>query len=160
MDDYLAKPVREEKLAEILRRWLEAGGKVETTGEAIQSDHNQEALLDDETISQLTAESELFCELIDLFLPDSAAKIETINRALHQGDAVLAARLAHTLKGTSANMGASQLSHRVAQMETAIHAQQLPKARELCIEVQSAFEKVRHALETERIRCTSVRANS
>nr|HRK57735.1 Hpt domain-containing protein [Burkholderiaceae bacterium] len=53
-----------------------------------------------------------------------------LRRALEQGHASNARHAAHTLKSTSANLGAWQLSAQCAQLERLIRADQISQARE------------------------------
>ena len=59
----------------------------------------------------------LFFELIDLFLQDAPTRMEEIQRGLDQGDIRLLERAAHTLKSSSANIGALTLSELCRSME-------------------------------------------
>ncbi|MBK7875093.1 MAG: Hpt domain-containing protein [Planctomycetes bacterium] len=59
----------------------------------------------------------LFFELIDLFLQDAPQRMNEIRRGLEQGDIHLLERAAHTLKSSSANIGALSLSTLCRRME-------------------------------------------
>lgn len=52
----------------------------------------------------------LLAELIDLFLSDAPARLREVEVGLAKGDITLVQRAAHTLKSSSANIGAMTLS--------------------------------------------------
>jgi HPt (histidine-containing phosphotransfer) domain-containing protein len=53
---------------------------------------------------------EFLAELIDEFLQDAPAQLESLREAATSGDATRARRAAHTLKGNSRTFGAGQLA--------------------------------------------------
>ncbi|HVZ65282.1 MAG TPA: Hpt domain-containing protein [Lacunisphaera sp.] len=56
-------------------------------------------------------------ELIDIYLADAPQRIAELDAALARGDAGVALRAAHTIKGSSSNFGATLLAHRAQQIE-------------------------------------------
>jgi HPt (histidine-containing phosphotransfer) domain-containing protein len=59
----------------------------------------------------------LFEELVDLFVNDAVAHVRALESALATGDARLLERSAHTLKSSSASLGAMQLSELCRALE-------------------------------------------
>ena len=58
-------------------------------------------------------------ELIDVYLDDAPARMEQLQRAVDGGDAEAISREAHTLKSSSANVGAMTLAAMAQQIELA-----------------------------------------
>ena len=92
----------------------------------------------------------LLVELIDLFLADAPAHLERLAESLAHGDAGGLERSAHTLKSSSANIGALYLSSLCRQLEAAGKHAALEGSRALVRETQQHFEHVRQALEALR----------
>lgn len=66
---------------------------------------------------QLDDESDLIVELIDLYLLDAAQRVSQIREASIGTDWVLLKRAAHNLKGSSANLGVSQVAETCEKLE-------------------------------------------
>lgn len=56
-------------------------------------------------------------ELIEIYLQDTPARLAELEAALARGDAPVASRAAHTIKGSSSNFGAANLAHLAQQIE-------------------------------------------
>jgi two-component system, sensor histidine kinase and response regulator len=105
MDDYLPEPLRVEQLEEALQR-------------AVGED---EDWLDD--------------EIMGLFIQESGAQLKGLREAAEAGDLEEVRRLAHTMKGAAATVGASGMAALAAEME-----QDPSVAGELLQELQQAFD--------------------
>jgi HPt (histidine-containing phosphotransfer) domain-containing protein len=62
---------------------------------------------------------EFLVELIDVYLEDTPNRMAQMRQAFKGGDAETVIREAHTLKSSSANLGAMRLSNLAKQMEVA-----------------------------------------
>jgi histidine phosphotransfer protein HptB len=63
-----------------------------------------------ENLRSLSPDDDSFVrELIGVFLSDTPERIAELRRALESGDASLFVRAAHSIKGSSSNLGASRL---------------------------------------------------
>ncbi len=104
-------------------------------------------VLDESTIAELR---ELmlddFGQLLDVYFRDSMDRMANIDRALGQGDADAVRQVAHSLKGSSANIGAARLSARCQLLEDAGRAGNLARCRELFPEVSQDWRAVAAAL--------------
>ncbi|MCH5208913.1 MAG: Hpt domain-containing protein [Oscillospiraceae bacterium] len=90
-------------------------------------------------------------KLLDKFvrkLPNDKSA-EQLSEALEKGDCELAFRMAHTLKGLSANLGLDRLQNASSELTEALRNQEnIPdNARELAKNVMDEYEKVISALE-------------
>jgi HPt (histidine-containing phosphotransfer) domain-containing protein len=85
--------------------------------------------------------------LIDLFLNTASLDLKAMHKALIMGDVFEIRQLAHRLKGSSANIGATQMAALSEALERNDAGQD---ERKLCA-LESEFVQVREALEAERI---------
>jgi two-component system sensor histidine kinase/response regulator len=88
----------------------------------------------------------LFLELIDLFVEDAATQLRTLRAALAAGDVKLLERAAHTLKSSSANIGASRMSGICFELEKLGRAGTLQGAESLVDGTNEAYAQVREVL--------------
>jgi two-component system, sensor histidine kinase and response regulator len=112
-------------------------------------------VLDLEVVDSLKALDEdggpsLFLELIDLFVEDAAAQLRTLQSALACGDIKALERAAHTLKSSSANIGASRMSGLCFELEKLGRAGSLNGAQTLIASTGEAYAEVREVLSSMR----------
>ena len=127
MDDYISKPIRVEELVKALIRCrpVDEWGNLEGAMEAFYREPPPAPRTDwqskGETLSAKTLhdlqEIDALEELIDLYLMESPKLLDRIGTALDNGDAVDLKDAAHSLKSTSAAIGAFPLSKLSAQLE-------------------------------------------
>ena len=121
MDDYLSKPVSIEDLKRVLSQWISEG--IPTVPGA-DKDRSVSALpiLDINVIQGLRAlqvEGEDFLGgIIDMYMHEADKLVEQIRIAISRGDAHSLRQAAHTLKGSSAGLGAARLSETCLEIET------------------------------------------
>lgn len=87
--------------------------------------------------------------LADLFrsyLEDAAARLQGLREAAADGDSELAARISHTFKGSSLNIGADTLASLLHEINRAAKTGALPTGAQLDALVRE-FGRVRGALE-------------
>jgi len=154
MDDYISKPVRVEELAEALERCQPVG------------EHTDGQLAAGETMAQATGgaidatamekframigeDAPMFlAELITAFHDDSIKLLAEMREAVVKGDAVSLQRAAHTLKGSSATLGAMRLSAMCKELELMGHEGILEGVAEKVAQVEAEYGRVKVALET------------
>ena len=91
-------------------------------------------------------------EVIDLFLEDAPNQIEAIIAGVANHDPSVVARAAHSLKGSSANVGARGLWGVCANLEVRGRSGSLAGVESLCASLRREFDAVRAALADERRR--------
>jgi CheY-like chemotaxis protein len=146
MDDYLSKPIDTARLDALLER-----GARHSTPPA-EDDVLDRAVLDALRALHEEGEPDLLTELIDLFLTDTPPHLAALRTALHGGDAVVAAREAHRLKGSSREMGLKQLAPLCAALEERARSSTLEGADALMRMLDAEFARARVALEDLRDR--------
>jgi len=75
-------------------------------------------------LSRVAGNQKLYLKLLRLFTEQQGPAIQQITAALAQGDALLAERLAHTLKGVAGNIGAKAVQTAAGLLEKAIREPQ------------------------------------
>ncbi|MEY3161949.1 MAG: hypothetical protein RIT25_1940 [Planctomycetota bacterium] len=89
---------------------------------------------------------ELLLELIDIFLSDTPTKLQSIVQGAEAADFHAMERAAHSLKGSSGNLGAQRLQESCERMQYASRAQQLEISRSLAARIVREFEVAKAAL--------------
>ncbi len=156
MDDYVAKPVKPEELGEVLERWIsepdaKAPALEEATDSSTAAPGSITDLLDRSALRGLRelGGPEFLIELAELFLENVPSQLEALRGAIEGDDASSVERMAHTLKGSSGNMGATRMATICAELEDAGHSGDLSRAVALVEPLEAEFGRVRPALEAE-----------
>ena len=85
-------------------------------------------------------------ELIDTYLADASVQLEAMQAAASSGDAAALVRPAHSLKSSSANVGAMALADICRALEAAAQTGDVPDAQEQVADCDRAFADARAAL--------------
>jgi HPt (histidine-containing phosphotransfer) domain-containing protein len=56
-------------------------------------------------------------EIVNLFVDTTVSDLESLGRAIQDGDALLAVQSAHSIKGASANLGLAEISSAARDLE-------------------------------------------
>jgi two-component system sensor histidine kinase/response regulator len=151
MDDYLAKPVTLERLAAVVERWV-APNAAERAGTVVPAPpEDADPVLDRSKLAPLQelkrGESRLLPHLIRSYLQEAPAQLATLREAVAQGEAGRVEEVAHGLKGSSAQLGATRMSRLCAALQEAPGHADLGQAAAQVAELQREFVRVRTALE-------------
>lgn len=160
MDDYLSKPFTIQKLQETIAKWVNPDGKPEPAVNigppAETSDAAQErtspitaAVLDNIRALDADGAQGLLEKVLSLYLSDSRNLVEGILSAAGKGDGEPLRRAAHTLKSSSANVGAINLSELCRKIEEVARSGEIPAAGDPLWEMlEEEYRSVREALST------------
>jgi len=139
MDDYVSKPVSPQALAEVLARWLPK-----------KNDESEPVVFDRAgMLERLMKDENLAREVTESFLDDTPRQIEALQRYLDARDAPGAERQAHTIKGTSANVGGEALRALAVEMEKAGKAGDLGSVRARLDDLEREFARLKEAMVKE-----------
>jgi CheY-like chemotaxis protein len=159
--DYLAKPFRQEQLAELIERRVhgksapaDAASPATPVAPApvVPLDPDQEAPVLDLAVIDRIRDMErrgadrLLERLVETYLTSSARLVGEAEAALQRADAVALRHAAHTLKSSSANLGATELARRCAEIERLARNDRLVDARADWMAVANDYERVKQAL--------------
>ncbi len=158
MDDYLSKPFTREDLRGALERWVRTSGDTRPGAPAAAvkpSEADPSEVLDGGTLQDLrsleaSGAAGLFERMADAYL-ESSGKLEArIRDAVAASDPLRMAKAAHTLKSSSAQVGARALSALCKELEARGRAGQTEGAAELQGRIAAELERVREALAAQR----------
>lgn len=100
----------------------------------------------EEVTEIVDGDMELFKEIVDLFLETTPALIATIHEAVIGEDMETLRNMAHSLKGSAANIGALSLRYLSYEIENAATENDLGEARRLAKHLQNEMENLKKAL--------------
>ena len=78
-------------------------------------------------------------ELIEMYLEDANEHVQAIGQCISDGDVTQLSRAAHTLKGSSANIGAVKVQEAAYKLETTAHSGDLGAASGILTEIKEAL---------------------
>ena len=140
MNDHITKPINVKRMLEVISRWdprpRDALARADSEAESAPSTDGGavETLtldgIDSRSGLEITGlNASLYERLLKRFAETEADFPERFRRARETRDVALATRLAHTLKGLAANLGARELANRSAELERACEDPALPAER-------------------------------
>ncbi len=137
MDDYISKPVTPASVSEVIEKW---------SARILSEDP---PVLDTEGVFDRTKLEEDFDgdmdtvrEVLRLFLNTARGNMEEIESAIRTGEHQRVKILAHTLKGSSLNIGAGVFSEAAARMEKLAGGEDLANAEVLYRVMDSEFTRL------------------
>ncbi|MDH4192021.1 MAG: response regulator, partial [Betaproteobacteria bacterium] len=158
MDDHITKPFSRRDIAVCMERWLSksvvlgaAATPRATSGSATQSAAADSAALDLSALQQLqgmqTADgTDLIAKIVHMFITQTPQLFAGMHAAYAAGNARDLRRAAHTLKSTSATVGATDLSLRAAALEAAADDGGIDHLLESVARLEAEFASVVNAL--------------
>lgn len=87
-----------------------------------------------------------FATLVESFLRDSEQRLQLLGQAIQGDEAETVRELAHSFKGSSSNLGATELSALCRSLEQAGRDGALDEAREILEQARDVFERTRRQL--------------
>ncbi|THJ20248.1 MAG: response regulator [Nitrospira sp. CG24D] len=158
MDDYLSKPFSQQALADLLSRWYvdrnqphtpgshtkeitpgDCENRPSTTPRATQIDRTAWATI---TALQRPGKPNLLHKTIGLYLTSSQAQIDGLRQARQEGNSHAMIVPAHTLKSSSAMLGATRLAELAGQIESACRDGQGTEAAALIPGLEHEYQQV------------------
>lgn len=161
MDDYLSKPFGREDIGLILKRWLPASLVDPLAASPREMDRLPDgegepvsASIDDEVLEKIRAlerngTPRLVARLVEFFLKETPLQIERMKKAHTSADAGALRMAAHTLKSSSANIGAMTLHELCKALELRARHQQIDDALDRIARIEREFLTAREILQKE-----------
>jgi HPt (histidine-containing phosphotransfer) domain-containing protein len=147
MGNCVAKPVRQENCLAALAQ-SHAGGTADFANTPQQPRLNPAKLAELRELAE-PGEPDAACEFIELYLQDTPAYLERLRAALAATAPAALKDNAHSLKGSSRNLGAERLAALCLQLEASAKESAFGRAGALLAQVEAEFQAVRPLLEAE-----------
>jgi len=167
MDDYVSKPVKVDNLVAMLRKWVPpstAWSQSMATAEPASpvTPVAQSPALNAAAFAALQAlgsdEDPMFLlDVVEQFVQDAAVHIAALRVAADTGDAMALERAAHTLKSTSASVGALGMTALCHELQGLGRMGSVAGAAAYIVQLVGEFERVQQALARE---CPQLRGTS
>ena len=153
MDDHLTKPFTEQQLYLILGKWL--GG---TTDKIRQSDEAQpdkemdseiavdETVLDNYRSIQQPGQPDIIRRLVAVYLKNSPEILRALADACRQSDMEKLRQQAHSLKSSSANLGATRLARLCEDLEMVGRGEQRGDPGKMTTKIEKEYNRVSERL--------------
>lgn len=146
-DDYVSKPIRTADLFAAIERATKTGAAAES-GPMSEEKNMSEVVDAAAALERVEGDRELLEELVRLFIDGGPAAIQEMRQALSGRDAHVLERLAHTMKGSSASLGANRISEAALVLEMRSRSGALENASELIDSVEAELERALPELES------------
>jgi len=172
MDDYLSKPFRQKDMLEILKHWLNgtpsALAREETAGKR-NIERKESIVIPEKELSekgthvspidrrmlcsiqdlQIEGEPDILKTICSAYLANSEPLIATLREAVAVNDIDVLQRSSHTLKSSSANVGAMKLSEISKELEMNCRNNSMENAAKAVTAIEHEFSKVKDVLKKE-----------
>ncbi|NEO34055.1 MAG: response regulator [Symploca sp. SIO3C6] len=164
MDDYISKPIQVEELVKSLNKAKSSSTTTESLP-AIEENSRQLGIkkpsaqgpepwtfpVDYQVLQALqeimgNSVSGELASLIDLYLQESPSLLQAMSKALSNQEPLAMQQAAHTLKSSSASLGAMNLSRLCQKIESLGQSQTLIGAKEIISQIEAEYETVKAAL--------------
>jgi two-component system, sensor histidine kinase and response regulator len=148
MDDHLSKPFSMATLQDMLDRWMPKGAQAPAPAAPAPAKTAQvidRKVLDELSKVRTNGKPELLARVINLYLTESPKLLAAAGAA----NAPEIAGVAHSLKSSSANVGAKVLSRYCADLEACARRADTDEARKLLAKVEAEHGSVQNALAEE-----------
>ncbi|MDS4029264.1 MAG: response regulator [Candidatus Contendobacter sp.] len=177
MDDYLSKPFEQEQLIAVLGRWLPVGESTVPTPAALSPPISPPPIsaeivapaepafptapdptppplarsaLDQIRALQRPGAPDLLSKIIGLYLESAPKLLQKMREAVAVEDSEALRQAAHSLKSSSANLGAIQLAAACKKLEQEGRERQWVDSAELLRELEIRYQQAQDALDLER----------
>lgn len=155
MDGFIAKPIRLQKLASGLEQWPLLLGTRQASGadDAVAASDDED--LRSRVRSQLndrkgTSGAEFAHNYIDLFLTDTASRLDKMRKALSARNANELSRQSHALKGSCLEFGVVRMGQYCDSLRKASEADNLEEATRVLAMLDNEYARVRPVFEAEK----------
>jgi PAS domain S-box-containing protein len=139
MDDYLSKPIQRNELNDILDKYRCYALAAAPSQPPIPSSEPQTAIIPkiifnyEAALNRTDGDKELLRELIFHFEEEAVQRIESLQTAISEGHYDSIRKIAHSLKGTSANLSCERIREKAQFLESmAMQQEPLARLKEQC----------------------------
>jgi HPt (histidine-containing phosphotransfer) domain-containing protein len=170
MDDYLSKPFSEAQLAAVVGRWaaqtrvivpapgpspLDQPAAATADVAAPPAPATALADIDEAVLAQMqVARPHLLSRLLTAYLSHSPGVVGELTRAVNDGNVAALKLAAHSLKSSSANVGARRVAALARELEALAQARNIAEATAVAEALRTEFAAVQGVLD-EKLRSTT-----
>ncbi|SFE97848.1 PAS domain S-box protein [Alteribacillus iranensis] len=145
MDDYLSKPVKVEKLKEVLEQWMpkENASSVSITESQDTSSVKRETPpISIDSLIERYGEEEMVYELLEMFLSTTPDVLKQLNEQIEEKEAQKTAETAHSMKGSAAVLYAEHFTELTKEIEYAAKQQDWIAVHELFGQLKQHYQDI------------------
>ena len=151
MVDHLLKPLDFDTLKQVIQRYLPGlpggiQGKYTMESPGLKTSDDTVSILNQQTLEKLARNIGNLDPVIHVFLQTLASRLNDIILAVQSKDGMAITRAAHTLKGSSSQFGAEELSGLCRQIEDMGREKRLAQVDDLVLEISRAADRLRREL--------------
>ena len=150
MNEYVAKPVKPDQLAEVINRFISSGIVEKKRKISLKPDVKYQIFNESVLLESLGGEQEIISELLDIFLRNASAQMESLEESVTQENLKKVKCIAHSIKGSAGNIGAEVLQQSTLEVEVACAKSDQEKLIDAVKKVQSEFNKLVDVLKRRR----------
>lgn len=127
MNDYIAKPFKEEEFLRLLAKWIKPDGKMTPRDEDTLAAKKQPGYSLDNLMAISRGNQSFVHKMLRLFITDAPATLQEIKSAFHAGNLEKVGKLAHRLKPSVDTLGIAAAHREIREIENA-HQGNMEKA--------------------------------
>ncbi|HEY9708565.1 MAG TPA: response regulator, partial [Oculatellaceae cyanobacterium] len=145
MNDYISKPIRVE---ELIRSLSQSPSRFENPEpEVVLEEAIDTSVLQAFRNTMGPNADQFLAQLIEIYLEETPSLLQVMDTAQAQSDATAIKESAHTLKSSSASLGAITLSNLCEQLENLGNSQTTPESLEIISHIEAEYARVKVALQ-------------
>ncbi|WP_419605170.1 Hpt domain-containing protein [Thiolapillus sp.] len=166
MNDFLGKPLVASQLKMALMRWLEPGSEAPQPDpdvdsaqpvESSQIGQEQPDIIDEEALHnigqlQQPGQPDLVQRILEIYLNESPKLVAAVEEAAESDDFESLYRAAHTLKSSSAHIGAAPVSRLAQDLEACGRNQEGAQIAHLVTQLKQAYQELVQLLEKKYLK--------
>ena len=153
MNDYLTKPIYRTDLSKVVHQWTfnsqpaKEASKADDANQAQHSENTMNIEIDESALDAIRAlqrpgKPDILARIVNMYMEKSPELISAIKEGVAANDCDKVKMAAHTLKSSSAYVGASALAEVCNRIESKAANDNLPDTAEDITQVTSGFESV------------------
>ena len=150
MDDFISKPFSLLQVEKVLSNWLPKIMREDEdvlSPKAFQVNGSGEKLVSRKALDNIRAlqsegEPDILTRIISIYLEDTPNQMDNLCRALQDKDVKEVRSIAHSLKSSSANVGAMSLSNLFKDLEHKAYTNALQGGMEVFVAAQEGYQKI------------------
>jgi len=139
MDDYLSKPVSFQDLEHVFYKIITLGKYVQHSDRQEQVQSNSKVFKKEDALKRMQGDGDLLKEILGIFQEDFPESFKRIRQSVVSEEFIKVSRLAHSLKGASANTGADGLANVFSALEKAAESSQKLEVNQLLEKVEAVY---------------------